>query len=195
MCINYSVVSDFSFLHIISYIFSHPVRYKRHKGGKGLEENKKNWRTENQALTCDNWRRYSNHLNLCRHFPHWVPSLLPSFFLIPFHLLFVDGDSKMCEKLIFVTPLLLLLYPILMFPFHFKFLLCSLFLFFSFLSLNIFCIQSRQNKRNGFCRWQHLHLSISKGFHTSRGGKRKVNFSIRHHKKTTILILRQKIFN
>jgi hypothetical protein len=66
---------------------------------------------------------------------------------------------------------------------------------FSFLSLNIFCIQSRQNKRNCLCRWQHLHLSISKGFHTSRGGKRKVNFSIRHHNKTTILIPQQKIFN
>jgi hypothetical protein len=152
-------------LEIMNVIFSHPVMYKRRNGRKGLEENKINWWSENQLLT------------------HAV------IFNLPFHLLFVVRDRKMCEKLIF----LLLLFPILMFPFIQSFFFTSLFRFFSFPSLNIFCIQSRQNKRNSFCRWQHLHQSISNCFHTSRGGKRKVNFSIRRHKKATILIVQKNV--
>jgi len=56
-----------------------------------------------------------------------------------------------------------------------------------------FFIQPRRNKRNSFCRWQHLYVSISKDFSLKQveDRRREVNFSISHHKNSILLILQK----
>jgi hypothetical protein len=102
-------------------------------------------------------------------------------------------DSKVYEQVIILKLLLVPLFPVLMFLSSFQVSSLSLFRLFSFL-FTIFCIQSRRNKGDFLQMAAPKHI---KRFSLKQVAERKteVNFSISHHKNSTLQISQKHFIN